>query len=142
MRGAAFAVALLAACASAPDSSPVTLHIEQLTPAAEFRFAGPVTVQFRITASNPTSERVTLSRIELRTVGPGAYVLREPSIPLKMTVPPSSSAAVTIAARGEALGGHSTSVEPVTVRATAYFDGPRGPFTQLLNRTFDQLGRR
>jgi hypothetical protein len=141
-RRAALLLALLAACATTPSGPEVRIELEQITSSAEFRFAGPVNVQYRLTAFNPTADPVNFARIELRTVGPGAYVLREPSIPINVKVPPGSTAALTVTARGAASGGQTASIEPVTVRAVAYFDGPKGPFTHLLNVSFDQLGRR
>ena len=126
----------LLGCASASDPD-VRLRIEQLTPTSDFRFAGPVTLQYEITAVNDTDAPATLVRLELRTIGPAAYVLREPPMPLHLVVPAKSSASVTVSARGAALGGLSQSTEPATVRATAYFDGAHGAFTRTVNRTLD-----
>ncbi len=89
-----------------------------------------------MTATNPTDAAVTLSRIDLRTVGPGAYVLRTPAQPMNLRVAAKSSASLVITARGSAAGGHIASEEPVTVRATAYFDGPDGAFVRVVNETF------
>ena len=123
---------VLSACAAAsgPDLS---VQLEQLTPFSDFRFAGPVNVQYRITAVNNSDAPATLVRAELRTVGPAAYVLREPALPLHLTVAAKSSASVVVTARGAALGGQAQSREPVVVRATAYFDTPAGAFTRIVN---------
>ena len=142
MRHAVLALLVLAGCASgATQESEVSIHLEQLTPGANFRFAGPVNVEYRVTVSNPTGEPVTLGRIDLRTIGPAAYVLSTPSQPMNLKVPARDSASMVITALGSALGGRNTSVEPVTVRATAYFDGPKGAFVRVVNETFRQLGR-
>ncbi|MEK6372562.1 MAG: hypothetical protein AABO58_07680 [Acidobacteriota bacterium] len=134
MRWASLAVVAFAcATAGAPE---VSVHLEQLTTFSDLRFSGPINVEFRVTASNPTDAAVTLSRIELRTVGPGAYVLRAPAQPMNLRVPPRSSSSAVITARGTSLGGNATSREPVTVRATAYFDGPDGAFVRVMNVSF------
>ena len=131
---------LLVGCASSAGDQ-VSVQLQQLGATSDFRFSGPVTIQLRITVSNPTAQPVTLSRIELRTIGPGAYILQEPSIPLHLAVPAGMTASVTVAARGSSLGGNVQSVEPVTVRATAYFDAPGGAFVRITNTTFDPAGR-
>ena len=130
-------MALFVGCAtsSAPD---VAVRLEQLTPTSDFRFAGPVSVQFRVTVDNDTESPVTLSRLELRTIGPGAYALREPAMPLHLAVPAKSSASVVVTARGASSGGNPSSVEPVNVRGTAYFDAPGGGFARVVNATFGQ----
>ena len=126
--------ALFAGCATstAPD---VSVRIEQLTTFSDLRFAGPINVEYRVAVSNATDAPVTLVRLELRTVGPAAYVLREPAMPLRLAVPAKSSASAVVTARGAALGGNAQSKEPPTVRATAYFDGAAGAFTRTVNAT-------
>ncbi len=139
MRGLAFL--LLLGCATTSAGPDIAVHLEQLTPSDNFRFAGPVNVEYRVTASNPTAAPVTLTRIDLHTAGPGAYVLRTPTQPLNLHVPANSSASAVINAPATALGGRANSVEPVTVRVTAYFEGPGGLLVRLGNETFGQLGR-
>ena len=130
-----FGVFLGCATATAPD---VRLRLEQLTPMSDFRFAGPVTVQYEITAINDTDAPATLVRVELRTVGPAAYELREPAMPLHLLVPAQSSESVVVTARGVAFGGRPAQrTEPATVRATAYFDGANGAFTRTVTRTLE-----
>ena len=79
---------------------------------------------------------MTLSRIELRTIGPGAYVIRTPAQPLNLRVLPRSSSTAVVTARATVLGGNAASRELVTVRATAYFDGPDGAFVRVVNESF------
>ena len=137
MRRLAPVVLLLALAACATSGAPeVTVGLEQLTSFSDLRFAGPINVEYRVTATNPTDAPVTLTRIDIKTVGPGAYVLRTPTQPVNLTVPAKSSASVTITARGSAAGGNANSAEPVTVRATAYFDTPAGPLTRVVNQNF------
>lgn len=142
MKRALVTVAILFAACASSSGPEVWVHLEQLTSNTDFRFGGPVNIRYRVTITNETDAPVTLTRIELRTVGGGgAYVLREPSIPQHLAVGPKSSAGVDVIARGTAIGGNAAAAEPVTVRAIAYLDGPTGAFTRIVNETFAQLGR-
>jgi hypothetical protein len=136
----ALVVLLAVACATGSDPD-VGIHLEQITTFSSLRFAGPVNVEYRVTISNKTDAPVTLTRVDLNTVGQGAYVLREPPLPLRLTVPPKSSVSAAVTARGSALGGRATGEEPVTVRMVAYFDGPGGALTRVTNTSFEQTGR-
>ncbi len=141
----ACAMLLLAACASSPQTPKapeVEVHLAQVSGSRDmFFFAGPVNVEFEITVTNPTREAVTLTRLELRTVGGGAYTFRAPSQPMHVTVRPGLASVVRFSATAIARGGNASSVEPVTVRGMAYFDAPSGSFTRLFNETLGQLGR-
>jgi non-ribosomal peptide synthetase component F len=134
-RIALFAV-LLAACASTPQDSgpPVTVQLAQTSGSPNvFYFAGPVNIQYQVTVNNPTDQAVTLRRLDLRTEGAGAYVLRTSGSPMNVKVAPKSNAQFTVSAWGRALGGYIASTEPVTLFATAYFDAPAGPFVKLIH---------
>jgi non-ribosomal peptide synthetase component F len=132
----AFFALLLAACASTPQDSgpPVTVQIAQTSGSPNvFYFAGPVNIQYQVSVSNPTDQAVTLRRLDLRTEGTGAYVLRTSGSPMNVKVAPKSNATFMVSAWGRALGGYIASTEPVTLFATAYFDAPGGSFVKLVH---------
>jgi hypothetical protein len=123
----------LAACATSQQNSGpnVTVHLEQLnTPSDVFYFSGPVNIQYRLTVTNPTDQPITLSRLELQTLGPGAYSLHTSS-PMNIKVPTRGTTSTTLSAWAYARGGYLASTEPVTLRATAYFTAPSGPFVRI-----------
>ena len=131
----------LVACASSTLSSgpPVTVQLEQVnTPSDIFYFAGPVNIQYRVLVSNPTSQPLTLSRLDLQTIGPGAYSLRAGNTPMNLKVPPNSTAAFLISVWGRARGGYLTADEPVTIRGTAYLQGSSGSFLKVFNQNLAQ----
>ena len=122
---------LLAACASSTQSSGpnVTIQLEQLNSANDiFYFRGPVNIQYRVVITNPTNQALTLTRLDLQTLGSGAYSLRTNSTPMNLKVAPNATTAYQISVWGYARGGYLSSTEPVTVRGTAYFNGPSGSF--------------
>jgi hypothetical protein len=130
----AFLGLLIAACASSPQPSgpAVTVHLAQVNAAPDmFYFAGPINVQYQLSITNPTNEPLTLSRLDLETIGPGAYSLRTAATPMNLKVPPNSTANYLISVWGRARGGYLAADTPVTIRGTAYFQGPSGSFVRL-----------
>jgi len=133
----------LAGCASSADEDPnapkVSLHLEQVdTGTSTFTFAGPVTLQFVLTASNKTSDPVTLTRIEIRTVSTGVYSISPITTNLNLQLAPGQSQQSMISVWGYARGGRLYSEEPVTVRGTAYLTGPKGAFVKLFTEYIAQ----
>ena len=132
----------LAACASSQSSSKgpnVTVELAQLTTASDvFYLRGPVSIQYQLAISNPTAQPITLTRLDLQTLGPGAYSLRANGTPMNLSVAPNSTSNYTIAVWGYSNGGYVASTEPVTLRGTAYFKGPSGSFLRIFNENIPQ----
>jgi hypothetical protein len=136
-------VFLLAGCASSADEDPnapkISLHLEQVeTGVNSFTFSGPVTVQFVLTASNTTSDPVTLNNIEIRTVSTGAYAISPVTTNLNVQLAPGQTQQSMISVWGYARGGRLSSEEPVTVRGTAHLTGPKGVFVKLFTEYIAQ----
>jgi len=134
VRLAAASLLLLAACASSSkeEGPPVSLELALTTPSNVLYFPGPVNLQFAVTLTNPTDQPVTLRRLDLRTVGNYSVFLRANGAPMHVEVKPHASATIAIAAWGASRGGMLAQDEPMQMQATAYFDGPKGPFVKLL----------
>jgi hypothetical protein len=137
------AVFILAACATGADEDPnapkITLHLEQVdTGVNTFTFSGPVTVQFVLTASNTTSDPVTLTRIEIRTISSGAYSISPITTTLNVQLAPGQTQQSMISVWGYARGGRLYSEEPVTIRGTGYLTGPKGAFVRLFTEYIAQ----
>ncbi len=134
------AVLLLAGCATVgddPNAPNVTLHLLPLSSAPNaYRYGGPVNIGYELTATNSTNQPVTLDRIEVRTIGSGAYLIRPTSTRLNLALGPGESKAVQFSIWGTAPGGQLASGEPVTVRAAGYLKGPSGPFVRLFTEYF------
>jgi len=131
---------LATGCGSSSMSSStapgVTVHLAQVPmPQDIFYFSGPVNIQYQLAVTNPTSDPVTLSRLDLQTVGPGAYSLRTAATPMNLKVPPNTTAKFLISVWGRARGGYLSASEPVTIRGTAYFqdEATRKSFIRLFN---------
>lgn len=144
MKGALSALAvglLLTACASSNNSTGpnVTLQIAQVGSAGNvFYFRGPVNVQYQVAINNPTNQELTLTRLDLNTFGSGAYSLRANGTPMNLKVAANSTTAYLISVWGYSRGGYLASTEPVTIRGTAYFQGPSGSFIRMFNENISQ----
>lgn len=124
--------------ASIPDQVPASL----IEPAFKIRqvvgqaFAarhesGPISVKFELDVLNRSSEPLTLERVQLESVGYGAYTLRRSSVPFEKVIQPRTIETVELWAPAYAESTISGSNGPVTVRAIAYFDSPVGRFQKI-----------
>jgi hypothetical protein len=134
---ALFAAIFAAACASGPqDSGPdLQIHLTAIDTFKDmFYSAGPVTLRYQVVVQNPGLQPVTLLRLDLRSVGIGAYSLRPDTHSLNVKIPPKSTAEFAITAYGIARGGQTLSGEPVTLQGAAHFEGPDGQFVKFYHQ--------
>lgn len=141
-----FGVALLlASCGTGKPAAPAKVHIEivQLTGLAPSQPPGPFDVQLGIEVQNLTNEPITIKRVEMAEIGPGAYVLRpganRPYL-FHTVVAPGTADTVTFWAHAYATGvrGSSSESEPVSLRASVFFDAPSGSFHEMQQQIIDQ----
>jgi hypothetical protein len=134
---------LVVACASSkqPSGPEVAVRMAQTNASNDvFYFAGPVSIQYQLAITNPTNQPLTLERLDLQTIGPGAYSLRTAATPMNLKIPPNGTSVFNIAVWGRSRGGYLTATEPVTVRGTAYFRGPSGTFVRIFTENLSQMG--
>ncbi|HYS55862.1 MAG TPA: hypothetical protein VER58_19040 [Thermoanaerobaculia bacterium] len=125
----------MVSCASAvPDSKKAALdepqiQITQLSNIAEAarHMTGNISVQYRVDVENRAKVPITLKRIDIVSLGAGAYNLRPTSAPFSEQLNPGETRAVQIWAPAfidnpTIIGANG----PVTVRATVYYDSPLG----------------
>ena len=141
-------VLVLAGCASSSGdaqnalASKVQLQLGQYDTNNNFYYlAGPINIQYQLAITNNTGETITMRRIQLRTVSPGAYALRTPTSTITATVPPGKTTTLNLSAWGRTSGSTLRAEEPVTIQGTAYFDSPRGSFVKIFNQTLSQIGQ-
>lgn len=144
---ALLAIAVLAGCASAPASSngapPLQVNLLQRgTPAADvYYFRGPVNIQYDLAVKNPTNDQYTLRRLDIQSIGQGAYRIRTGSQPMNQKINPNGTTSVHLSTWGQATGGFISSGEPVSVRVIAQFAGPNGKtFQKVFTETLTQFG--
>lgn len=137
-RAALILLLVLAGCASGSqedENAPgIIIHLAPDDAYANaYTFSGSVNIRFMLTAANTTKDAVKLSRIEIRTIGSGAFTIRPVTTQINVDLAPGERKAIPLAVWGYARGGTLAATEPVTLRGTAYLSGPKGAFLQLVN---------
>lgn len=122
------------------------IDIRQLVGPSDLAYPrGIMEIQYEVRVANRSSEPITLRRIDVQSVGTGAYTLRREFFPFNEVIQPDQYKTVTFWvkawARGRVAGAGSN--EPVTVRGIASFESPVGEFNQIFQRDLSQFpGRR
>lgn len=146
----AFSLVLVGACASGNDTNATSnnsteanatspapqVQIMQIggVPPAARHVRGGVSVQYAVEVANPSSEAITLKRINVQSVSDGAYNVRH-SQPFDKLIPASERHVVEFFAPAYASGNSVVGANgPVTVRVIAQFNGPRGGFQQVVTQ--------
>jgi hypothetical protein len=143
MKHAVLILFLFAGCSSATQDDPnapnVVLHIAQYESAPNaYLYGGLVNVRYSLSVANRTKDPITLTRIEIRTIGSGAYTIRPTSTPINVDLAPGQEKTIPLSLWAQARGGTLSAQEPVTIRATAYMTGPTGAFVRLLTEYFSE----
>ena len=144
---AAVVLSLAVSCSSASNSRSTTatdatqinvakpeIEIVQLSamPAAARHVTGGVPIQYAMRVGNRAGETLTLKSVSLVSVGSGAYdvsasssfkqsILPDQEETVKFWVPAHITNPTIMGANG-----------PVTIRATVYFETPRGSFQEII----------
>jgi hypothetical protein len=129
----ACATLLLFSCAtSSPKTATVEpeFQIQQISniPEAARYVTGRISVQYAVAVKNTTPAPLQLKRIDVQSVGYGAYTLAPTSLPFDVPIAPGETKVVQF--WGGAFIDSSTisgANGPVTLRAVAQFDSANGP---------------
>lgn len=150
MRGTFSLIALaLIGCASAApvaDKAPLSepdVRITQTSrvPEVAAHQSGPISVRYRVDLGNRSKENIKVKRIDLQSLGEGAYSLPALTRPFAVELKPGESKFVEL--WGPAyiidptiLGANG----PVTIRLTVYYNTPAGPTQSVTIRQVHPLG--
>jgi hypothetical protein len=131
----AFTVLLFACSSSQPAAAPGTeteLRLIAVGPSSEvLNMRGPVSLQYELEVTNPTNDPLLLRRLDLQTIGTGAYSIRSGAQNVNQRIAPAGTTTVRISVWGQARGGSIGSTEPVTIRGTAWFEAPDRKFQKV-----------
>lgn len=147
MKHAAFALLLLLpACASKIDIERPEIQVVELFGPSDLNFArgqNQLHARYGFVVTNPSKHPITLKRIDLRSYGEGAYWIRPEERPFDVRIESGDTGQVEMSAlvyfQGRPLGNVSS--EPVSARATLFFDSPVGKFQQVKMQMLTQFGR-
>jgi hypothetical protein len=122
-----FATFMIAASALAASTPAVQARLVQTTmPSDMIFFRGPINVQYQLTITNPGSQPLTLSRLNLSTTGPGGYRLHTGDAVVKTVIPANGSVTLNLSAWANARGGFIGSSEPVEMHGQLWLAPPKG----------------
>jgi len=148
------AVAILSACASTQSESGLgkatvklvepEVIIKQINfmPSVARDMTGNVPMHYQVRVANRSAETITLTRIEVRSIGQGAYTLSPQSHPFKQKIAPDGFEVVDFWAPAfiddpTVYGANG----PVTIRTVAHFDSAVGQFENItVQQVHDQPG--
>jgi len=139
MRNVTFAALFLAACGSIGAKAPVTepeILVEQLStvaPAA-IRISGNISLQYRVTIHNVSDTPLTLTRVDLNSIGAGAYTLNATSRSFNLPIAPGATQSVEFWTSGTVDPTILGADGPVTLRAVAGFDSAKGSFQSVVTQ--------
>ncbi len=133
MKLAVPAALLVVACATqnatAPSQNEPEIHISQLSNVSDAarHISGGISVQYRVDVTNRLKDAITLRRIDLISLGSGAYTLRPTSYPFDKQLMAGESTALQFWAPAviddvTIVGANG----PVSLRLTLQYDTPAG----------------
>jgi len=138
-------MAALAGCASSRSDSglgnakvniiepELTFTQTSIVPQVARDITGNVPVHYQVRVANRSGEPITLTRIEVQSIGAGAYDLAPQSRPFKQLIAPDHFEIVEFWAPATIEDATVYVANgPVTLRAIAHFDSPVGQFQQVV----------
>lgn len=99
---------------------------------ALYEIRGPISVPFAMEVMNPSDVPITLDRLQLQSIGTGAYDLNYTVEHLQQVIEPGATEQFTFSAWGFAPGGRLNATSPTTVRVVAHFESPQGRFRKIV----------
>lgn len=142
---------LLLGCASAaPQQHKTTaplnepeIHIAQLSNVADAarHMTGPISVQYQVHIGNPANVPITIKRIDVISIGTGAYAVRPTSNPFNQPLQPGHAVALTFWVpafiEDATIAGANG---PVTLRVSVQYDTPDGTMQAVAVQQVHGLG--
>jgi hypothetical protein len=118
---------MVAVSSMAASTPAVQAHLVQTSmPSDMVFFRGPISIQYQLTITNPSNQPLTLTRLNLSTMGPGGYRLHTGDAIVKTVVPANGSTTLNLSAWGRARGGFIASTEPVEMHGQLWLKPPTG----------------
>lgn len=139
-RAASLALLILAACATQQSGSkpPVPeIAITQLSsvaPAAR-NVTGGVSVQYAVQVRNVDTQPLTLKRVDVNSIGYGAYSVPTQSRAFNVTIAPGTESTVEFWVPAQIVDPSIAGANgPVTMRVVVFFDSPAGPIQTMVTQ--------
>ena len=138
------ALAIAGCAASAPDVVRPQIDLVQIYAPTDLGYArghNSMTAEFAFRVINQAAQPITLRRVNIQSSGEGGYYLRREDKSFHHQLGPGQAVEDRIQARAyfRTTASGTASNEPVTLRATFYFESPGGSFRQIVIRNIGQF---
>jgi hypothetical protein len=127
------------------DLIPPELSIRQINQMSSVSrtVSGPMPMNFQVGVANRSTETIRLERLEVQSMGAGAYTISSTTRPFKVDIAPDRIEQVEFWAPARIEDTISGANGPVTLRITAFFNTDMGQFREIYVRTVnDSIGAR
>ncbi|HUF17954.1 MAG TPA: hypothetical protein VMS12_07915 [Thermoanaerobaculia bacterium] len=132
---------IVAGCGSSSQNSagliPPLINIRHVGGVPPMSSGTTVPIYFEIDVTNQSSESITIDRAQLASSSGGSYDISSRDEFFNTEVPPGETRTVNVAATARVFSVRTSSVEPITIRATVHFDSLAGRFRRIV---IQQLG--
>jgi hypothetical protein len=124
----------------AAEADAPQIEILQISPPSggTTYFPGPTTISLQLRVGNPSSQPIKLRRLEIYSQGFGAYSIPHTTRTFEEVIPSGEGRAVQFWVNAIARGSDLNA--PVTVKASVFFDTPKGPTRQLVMQEVEYNG--
>jgi hypothetical protein len=138
----------LAACASSSSQTGrqervmPDVQLSELVGTQAMQMGGPFDIRYAVQVTNPAAEPITLRRIDVSSVGGGAYrLVRNLPVVVNTTIAPGETAQVAfwLHAYVTVMSGQMGSNEPVSLRVITFYDSPTGAFLKVTHTMLGQF---
>jgi hypothetical protein len=141
-RAASIVLVFIAGCASSRSSgNDPEIRLVQTSSVAEAarNVQGAIPVAFRLTIRNTLQTPLTLKRLELQSIGEGAYSLSPLTRSYDRVIQPGAEESFDMWGSANASATILGANGPVTIRAIAQFDAASGSFQTVVMRQIHTL---
>jgi hypothetical protein len=135
-RAASIVLLFIAGCASSRSSAEPEIRLVQTSEVAEVarNVPGSIPISFRLTIHNTLQTPLTLKRLELQSIGEGAYSLSSLTRSYDQVIQPGAEQSFDLWGSGYVSPTIVGANGPVTIRAIAQFDAASGSFQTVVMR--------
>ncbi|MBW3670409.1 MAG: hypothetical protein KY432_01915 [Acidobacteria bacterium] len=102
------------------------------------QYRGELSIPFAMEIRNRSDDMIKVESVELWTIGDGPYLLQGSEVRLGVEIAAGATAIVRFSMPGFSHGGGGAPTHPVTIRGSAFFDGPEGRFRTVFTRQVRQ----
>lgn len=98
---------------------------------------GGMPVRLQITVANPSRKGIRVEKLEIHSVGMGAFMVPNAARPINQPIAPGQTGLIDFWTAAYAQGSMTGPSGPVTLRLTLYFSSELGDFREIYTQTIN-----